>query len=109
MRLLSLSLLGVGRHLSLVIGQMQLHLTNDFGREIPLLLTGVLEKMTDTKKGSCPQLRPWKMKNMSDVVGRSNWTEYSASKLSFAAYEVYSDKIEISGIGTDNTYIFCKP
>ncbi|MDF5715976.1 MAG: metallophosphoesterase [Rhizonema sp. NSF051] len=35
-------------------------------------------------------------------VGRSDWTEYSASKLSFAAYEVYSDKIDISAIGTDN-------
>jgi 3',5'-cyclic AMP phosphodiesterase CpdA len=35
-------------------------------------------------------------------VERSEWTEYSASKLSFAAYEVYSDRIEISGIGTDN-------
>jgi 3',5'-cyclic AMP phosphodiesterase CpdA len=35
-------------------------------------------------------------------VERSEWTEYSASKLSFAAYEVYPDRIEISGIGTDN-------
>jgi 3',5'-cyclic AMP phosphodiesterase CpdA len=35
-------------------------------------------------------------------VGHSTWTEYSASKLSFAAYEVYPDRIEISGIGTDN-------
>ncbi|MDJ0694872.1 MAG: metallophosphoesterase [Mastigocoleus sp. MO_167.B18] len=35
-------------------------------------------------------------------VGRSEWTEYSASKLSFAAYNVYADRIEISGIGTDN-------
>ncbi len=35
-------------------------------------------------------------------VGRSEWTEYSASKLSFAAYELYADRIEISGIGTDN-------
>jgi 3',5'-cyclic AMP phosphodiesterase CpdA len=35
-------------------------------------------------------------------VGRSEWTEYSAEKLSFAAYEVYPDRIEISGIGTDN-------
>lgn len=35
-------------------------------------------------------------------VGRSEWTEYSAEKLSFAAYEVYADRIEISGIGTDN-------
>ncbi|MEO0967702.1 MAG: metallophosphoesterase [Cyanobacteria bacterium J06639_18] len=35
-------------------------------------------------------------------VGRSQWTEYSASKLSFAAYDVYTDRIEISGIGTDN-------
>lgn len=35
-------------------------------------------------------------------VGHSEWTEYSAEKLSFAAYEVYADRIEISGIGTDN-------
>ncbi|GAB1539743.1 metallophosphoesterase [Scytonema sp. NUACC21] len=35
-------------------------------------------------------------------VGRSEWTEHSAQKLSFAAYEVYTDRIEISGIGTDN-------
>ncbi|HAJ58284.1 MAG TPA: metallophosphoesterase [Cyanobacteria bacterium UBA8543] len=35
-------------------------------------------------------------------VGRSDWTAYSAQRLSFAAYEVYSDRILISGIGTDN-------
>ncbi|TAE61889.1 MAG: metallophosphoesterase [Nostocales cyanobacterium] len=35
-------------------------------------------------------------------VGRSEWTEYSTSNLSFAAYNVYADRIEISGIGTDN-------
>ena len=35
-------------------------------------------------------------------VGRSEWTEHSASVLSFAAYEVYPDRIEISGIDTDN-------
>ncbi|MBW4637008.1 MAG: metallophosphoesterase [Gloeocapsa sp. UFS-A4-WI-NPMV-4B04] len=35
-------------------------------------------------------------------VGRSAWTEYSASKLSFAAFDVYSDRIIISGIGTNN-------
>ncbi|ALF55515.1 metallophosphoesterase [Nostoc piscinale CENA21] len=35
-------------------------------------------------------------------VGRSEWTEYSASSLSFAAYEVYADRIEIKAIGTDN-------
>lgn len=35
-------------------------------------------------------------------VKQSEWTEYSASKLSFAAYEVYTDRIEISGIGTNN-------
>ena len=35
-------------------------------------------------------------------VGNSPWTEYSARKLSFAAYDVYSDRMEISGIGTDN-------
>jgi hypothetical protein len=35
-------------------------------------------------------------------VGKNKWTEYSTSNLSFAAYEVYADKIEISGIGIDN-------
>ncbi|MBW4585802.1 metallophosphoesterase [Aetokthonos hydrillicola Thurmond2011] len=35
-------------------------------------------------------------------VRRSEWTEYSASKLSFASYEVYKDRIETSAIGTDN-------
>lgn len=34
-------------------------------------------------------------------VGRSSWTAYSAERLSFAAYEVYRDRIEISAIGTD--------
>jgi 3',5'-cyclic AMP phosphodiesterase CpdA len=36
-------------------------------------------------------------------VGRSQWTAYSASQLSFAAYEVYSDRLIIKGIGTDNS------
>jgi 3',5'-cyclic AMP phosphodiesterase CpdA len=35
-------------------------------------------------------------------VGRSEWTEFSSSNLSFMAYEVYADRIELSGIGTDN-------
>ncbi|MEH2311666.1 MAG: metallophosphoesterase [Nostoc sp.] len=35
-------------------------------------------------------------------VGRSEWTEYSTSDLSFASYEVYKDRIEISAIATDN-------
>lgn len=35
-------------------------------------------------------------------VGRSQWTATSAERLSFAAYEVYRDRILISGIGTDN-------
>jgi 3',5'-cyclic AMP phosphodiesterase CpdA len=34
-------------------------------------------------------------------VGRSEWTEYSTSNLSFAAYNVYADRIEVSGIGTN--------
>ncbi len=34
-------------------------------------------------------------------VGHSEWTEYSAKKLSFMAYEVYADRIEVSGIGGD--------
>jgi acid phosphatase len=36
-------------------------------------------------------------------VGRSQWTAYSVSQLSFAAYEVYSDRLIIKGIGTDNS------
>lgn len=35
-------------------------------------------------------------------VGRSQWTAYSASILSFMAFEVYADRILVSGIGTDN-------
>ena len=35
-------------------------------------------------------------------VGRSPWTEYSTSDLSFAGYDVYPDKIEVSGINTNN-------
>jgi 3',5'-cyclic AMP phosphodiesterase CpdA len=34
-------------------------------------------------------------------VGKSEWTEYSTSNLSFATYEVYPDRIELSGIGID--------
>ncbi|GBE91016.1 metallophosphoesterase family protein [Nostoc cycadae] len=34
-------------------------------------------------------------------VGRSEWTEYSASSLSFAVYEVYPNRIEVKAIGTD--------
>lgn len=35
-------------------------------------------------------------------VKRSQWTEYSTSNLSFAAYEVYADRIELSAIGTNH-------
>ncbi len=35
-------------------------------------------------------------------VRSSEWTAYSASKLSFAAFEVYSDRMVMNGIGTDN-------
>ena len=35
-------------------------------------------------------------------VGRSQWTEYSTSDLSFATYEVYPDRIEVSAIATNN-------
>jgi 3',5'-cyclic AMP phosphodiesterase CpdA len=35
-------------------------------------------------------------------VGRSEWTEYSTSDLSFAAYEVYKDRIEVKAIATNN-------
>lgn len=35
-------------------------------------------------------------------VGRSELTAYAVERLSFAAYEVYSDRIMIKGIGTDN-------
>lgn len=34
-------------------------------------------------------------------VGRSEWTEYSASRLSFATFDVYEDRMFISAIGTD--------
>jgi hypothetical protein len=34
-------------------------------------------------------------------VGSSEWTEHSAEKLSFAAYKVYRDRIEISAIDTE--------
>ncbi|MBC1240748.1 metallophosphoesterase [Nostoc sp. 2RC] len=36
-------------------------------------------------------------------VGRSEWTEYSAERLSFAVYEVYADRIEVKAIATDNS------
>jgi 3',5'-cyclic AMP phosphodiesterase CpdA len=35
-------------------------------------------------------------------VGHSEWTNYSTSDLSFASYEVYKDRIEISAIATNN-------
>jgi 3',5'-cyclic AMP phosphodiesterase CpdA len=35
-------------------------------------------------------------------VGRNDWTEYSTSDLSFATYEVYKDKIKVTGIDTKN-------
>ncbi|WP_017651929.1 metallophosphoesterase family protein [Fortiea contorta] len=35
-------------------------------------------------------------------VGKNEWTEYSTSNLSFATYEIYPDRIELNGIGTDN-------
>jgi len=35
-------------------------------------------------------------------VGHSTWTEYATTNLSFALHEVFPDRIEISGIGTDN-------
>ena len=35
-------------------------------------------------------------------VGRSEWTKYSTSDLSFASYEVYKDRVEVSAIATDN-------
>lgn len=34
-------------------------------------------------------------------VGHSEWSAYAAERLSFAAYEVYRDRIIVSGIGTD--------
>jgi 3',5'-cyclic AMP phosphodiesterase CpdA len=35
-------------------------------------------------------------------VGRSKWTAHSASQLSFAAYEVYRDRLILRGISTDH-------
>ena len=34
-------------------------------------------------------------------VGESDWTAYSVSRLGFAAVEVYTDRLEIMGIGTN--------
>lgn len=34
-------------------------------------------------------------------VGRSKWTQHSADRLAFAAYDVYPDRIEVSAMGTD--------
>ncbi|TAE02232.1 MAG: metallophosphoesterase [Oscillatoriales cyanobacterium] len=34
-------------------------------------------------------------------VGRSEWTEYAASRLSFATFDVYEDRMFVSAIGTD--------
>ncbi|MGB3693115.1 MAG: metallophosphoesterase [Spirulinaceae cyanobacterium] len=34
-------------------------------------------------------------------VGESDWTAHAVSRLSFAGVEVYSDRLEICGIGTD--------
>lgn len=36
-------------------------------------------------------------------AGRSNWTENSASRLSFAAFDVYADQMVVKGIATDGT------
>jgi 3',5'-cyclic AMP phosphodiesterase CpdA len=38
----------------------------------------------------------------SRPVGRSEWTEYSTSNLSFATYDVYADRMEVRGIGINN-------
>lgn len=38
----------------------------------------------------------------SRPVGRSPWTEYSTRDLSFAAYDVYADRMEINAIDTSN-------
>ena len=35
-------------------------------------------------------------------VGRSNWTAYAESRLGFAAFDVYPDRIVISAVGTNN-------
>ncbi len=34
-------------------------------------------------------------------VGRSQWTEYAVSRFGFSGVEVYDDRLEIQGIGTD--------
>ncbi len=36
-------------------------------------------------------------------VGKSEWTEYSTSDLSFAAFDVYQDRIIVSGIDVNNS------
>ncbi|GAB4239648.1 MAG: hypothetical protein Kow0049_27060 [Stanieria sp.] len=40
-----------------------------------------------------------------NMLGKSDWTAYSVSRLGFAIVEVYSDNLEILGIGT-NEQIF---
>lgn len=54
--------------------------------------TKPIEGTTYLTCGAGAKLRP---------VGKSERTAYSVAKLSFAAIEVYSDRLEILGIGTD--------
>lgn len=54
--------------------------------------TKLIDKTTYLTCGAGAKLRP---------VGRSDWTAYAVSRLSFAAIEVYANRLEIMGIGTD--------
>ncbi|NEP78080.1 MAG: metallophosphoesterase, partial [Okeania sp. SIO3B3] len=36
------------------------------------------------------------------LVGKSEWTEYSTSDFSFAAFDVYEDQIIVRGIDVNN-------
>ena len=54
--------------------------------------TNAIAQTTYLTSGAGAKLRP---------VGKSDWTAYSVSKLSFAVIEVYPERLEIIGVGVD--------
>lgn len=54
--------------------------------------TKVIARTTYLTSGAGAKLRP---------VGKSDWTAYSVSRLSFAVIEVYANRLEILGVDTD--------
>ncbi|MDJ0572019.1 MAG: metallophosphoesterase [Pleurocapsa sp. MO_192.B19] len=54
--------------------------------------TKAIARTTYLTSGAGAKLRP---------VEKSDWTAYSVSKLSFAVIEVYANRLEILGVGTD--------